>query len=753
MVKPKFTDANGTTSMAILNLTRMNRDSLVGPSTSMKIVMAQFDAEELSTVTDAFGRYSFVGLPGGEYIVAEVIQQGWRQTFPGTFSSPPLAHTILLTTSSSIDGVNFGNQRLPGGSIHGNKWDDANGNGEFDEDESGLAGWTIYIDENRNGQFDANELSTVTDAFGSYSFFGLQGGEYIVSEVVQQGWRQTFPGNFSNPPLSHRITFEGPSSIDGVNFGNQRVPGGSIHGNKWNDINGNREYDEDEPGLAGWTIYIDENRNGQLDAGELSTVTDALGRYSFTGLLGGDYIVAEVVQAGWRQTFPGTFSDPPLTHRIIFEGPSSIDGVNFGNQELPTGSIHGSKWHDVNANRERDAAEFGLGGWTIYLDLDNDGQLDAGEPSTVTDESGNYWFTDVPSGGYIVREVNQEGWIQTAPRAGFYSIEIGNQRVENLDFGNFRGAQIHGTKWSDINGNGVRDPGEPGLAGWTIYIDRNNDGRFSDGDPTTVTMADGQYWFTGLPSGQYTIGELQQETWTQTYPNTAIEYFDFEDLDRGSQFGFGSSFQTVGTHGTPLQFDFTAGGFPFGAAFITTGFAGHFGNELAIDGPRTSIQLSQPSDGLSFYYGLPDPIFIDSEDDVSTDLSDDEIEVAINGQSVVVKDLAELDGSELGGTAIRVATTSADQGRFIISGIVDSFSLTALRLHIDRVATNGPTSNGTGTHTVTVQAGDIVEGLDFGNQTRPRIDSWHEVRRHQLERPPRSGRTGTSRRIDLFGSQ
>ena len=59
-----------------------------------------------------------------------------------------------------------------------------------------------------------------------------------------------------------------------------------------------------EPGLADWTIYLDTNRNGTLDEGELSTVTDGNGNYTFTGLVPGTYAVAEVLQLGWRQTSP-----------------------------------------------------------------------------------------------------------------------------------------------------------------------------------------------------------------------------------------------------------------------------------------------------------------------------------------------------------------------------------------------------------------------------------------------------------------
>ena len=81
---------------------------------------------------------------------------------------------------------------------------------------------------------------------------------------------------------------------------------GEIHGTVWNDLNGNGANDPGEPGLSGWTIYLDTNRNGHLDPGEASTVTGADGSYAFTGLAPDTYTVAEVMQSGWGQTYPGT---------------------------------------------------------------------------------------------------------------------------------------------------------------------------------------------------------------------------------------------------------------------------------------------------------------------------------------------------------------------------------------------------------------------------------------------------------------
>ncbi|MCA9085082.1 MAG: matrixin family metalloprotease, partial [Planctomycetaceae bacterium] len=95
---------------------------------------------------------------------------------------------------------------------------------------------------------------------------------------------------------------------------------------------------------------------------------------------------------------------------------------------------------------------------------------------------------------------------------------------------------ISGTKFEDVNGNGLRDSGEPALGGVRIYLDLNHNGAFDNTpveflttgfgvpgvEPSVITDANGNYLFTEVPAGDYTVREVVPRGYSQTYPNVAV---------------------------------------------------------------------------------------------------------------------------------------------------------------------------------------------------------------------------------------
>lgn len=655
--------------------------------------------DDPATDFDEGGLYALPNLQPGYHTVRQVIPDRYEQTYPslppGYLPPPwgdPTVHVVFVESGQVVDkNINFGNRAAEPGSISGVKWEDANGNAEFDPGERGLAGVTIYADLNNNGVLDSDEPSAVTstdvsetdfDEAGRYTLTGLGSGTYVIREIVPDGFRQTYPvgpnggqpdvtgdefavveperldlnlapgeeqivdvtisvlpyvfvpieidvvaspmvGNVINlsgpqlnggggqtsrfeihvladgasfngelqfidlsggnviasipltindqPPVggAHRVLLGPGEAVDGIDFGNQRIETGTgwVTGHKWADLNGNGSRDPNEPGLGGVVIYSDRNFNGVLDPDEPHTVTrddipetdfDEGGLYQLE-LEAGTHWIAEVVPAGFEQTFPNNaviaiFPPPPGggAHEVHLVSGDTIERLDFGNRPVENGTVGGRKWLDRNGNRAHDPNEPGWGGVTIYADLNFNGRLDIGEPSTVTmddipetdfDEAGLYLLETRP-GFQAIREIVPDGSFQTYPisdaasplEQGAHYVNVeSNKHVDGLNFGNqqldaFPGS-VSGRKWEDLNANGVWDSSEEGLGGVTIYSDLNYDGKLDPHEPHTVTMFDnpdtdfdegGLYALGDLSSGVHVIREVVPTGFVQTYPSPVL---------------------------------------------------------------------------------------------------------------------------------------------------------------------------------------------------------------------------------------
>jgi len=446
---------------------------------------------EIATVTtDNNGEYCFNNIKPGNYTITEYYQSGWTQTEPSNF-----VYQITLMPGQKLEKLNFGNKvdltaRL--GSICGIKFNDKNGNGKQDAGENGIPDWQI----NLGGLMD---LSVYTNKEGKFCFDNLPPGEYKVGETMRNGWRQIVPStNY------YIIQLASGQNITDLMFGNKeddRVQLGSICGTKFNDRNRDGRQSSGELGIKGWNIYLEGPMN-------LTAVTDDNGNFCFYGLIPGTYTVREENRTGWRQTKPSS-----VTYTLEVSNGVNFTGIDFGNIEDPTvklGTICGVKYNDLNGNGKQDSGEPGIPNWTIELN-------GAMKLTVTTDARGNFCFTNLIHGSYIVSEKYKDGWTQTSPSSGYFSVELSEDKnPDDLSFGNRKDetvklGSICGMKFNDKDGNGRKDPGESGIPNWQINIG-------GPVDRSIKTDKNGEFCFADLPPGKYIIKEELQTNWVQTSP-------------------------------------------------------------------------------------------------------------------------------------------------------------------------------------------------------------------------------------------
>jgi hypothetical protein len=80
------------------------------------------------------------------------------------------------------------------------------------------------------------------------------------------------------------------------------------------------------------------------------------------------------------------------------------------------------------------------------------------------------------------------------------------------------GGSISGVVFDDADGDGVREFGEGGLAGRTVYIDGNGNGTLDANERTALTSAAGDYSLADVPAGNWTVRQLLRTGDRETAP-------------------------------------------------------------------------------------------------------------------------------------------------------------------------------------------------------------------------------------------
>jgi hypothetical protein len=359
----------------------------------------------------------------------------------------------------------------------------------------------------------------------------------------------------------------------------------TITGTAFVDVNDDGTDDAGDTAQASATIYLTQGTTEYA-----SVQANANGVYTLGGVVAGTYTLQETVPAGY------TLSDPSAgSYTVTVTAGQTLSGENFG--IAPDGTVTGTVYADANNDGTDDNGETGLAGVTVYLDVNGDGSDDAGDLSTTSGAGGTYTIADVPPGAYALRDVVPAGSTQTQPAGGSYPVTVAaGATVAGGAFGvagttaTSSTATITGTVYDDTNSDGTQDGVEAGLAGETVYIDANDNNVDDPGEVSVGTDANGNYTFTGLAAGTYTIRVVVPENVIVTEPVTDGYTVT---IPAGATTVAGGSFGLVASSGTvPV----TTGTIT-GTAFVD---ANGDGTEDAGDSPRAgaTIFLDANGDGL-----------------------------------------------------------------------------------------------------------------------------------------------------------
>lgn len=412
--------------------------------------------------------------------------------------------------------------------IRGNVFEDADMDNVFDPGEQGLAGVQLSLYRMEEGQYVDTGLRATTDALGRYEFTAtpespLHPGAYRIVQTQPDGYLSVgasagtvggaVRGTVENPNVITEIQLVGGEDSVKNDFGEVRPA--SVSGRVHAELNGDCVWQPGEPLLAGVTIHL-LDAQGNIVA---TTQTDASGEYRFEGLLPGKYGVMEIQPAGYFDgpDHPGSAGGvavPPDSILDVRLG-SGVQAVRYDFCEALPNSISGRVHVDRNGNYTYDPGEPLLAGVTIEL-------LDAQNNvlrTTKTDANGEYRFDDLAPGLYTVREIQPAGYDDGPDHVGSASgtllapdsitgIQLKSAvHAVRYDFCELERMAVSGYVYVDDNNNGVKETGEPPIAGVTL--------RLLDAQGhtlrTTTTDAAGFYRFGDLPAGTYTVVQVQPD--------------------------------------------------------------------------------------------------------------------------------------------------------------------------------------------------------------------------------------------------
>ncbi|MBI3193807.1 MAG: S8 family serine peptidase, partial [Ignavibacteriae bacterium] len=251
-------------------------------------------------------------------------------------------------------------------------------------------------------------------------------------------------------------------------------------------------------------------------------------------------------------------------------------------------SIRGTVFNDLDADGTKDTNETGLGGALVKISGTK-------TDSTYTNADGSYLLDSLSVGNFSITITPPVGKKLLFPSNGSYGIAIDSSKLVQTgkDFVIVEYGTVQGSMFEDIDGNGTKQPGEPGLENWKAKL----------GSLSALSDVDGNFMFSTVDAGSYTLSESLHTGWVKTTPtgNYSVS-LNWGETKSGYTFGV---FKVGSISGTLFQ-DYNADGIQDSNE---TGLANR---KIKMTGP-TSASVFTDSNGNYSFTNLSAGIYAISE--------------------------------------------------------------------------------------------------------------------------------------------
>ncbi|PCF41658.1 SdrD B-like domain-containing protein [Staphylococcus delphini] len=463
------------------------------------------------------------------------------------------AYSQNYIETHSASGMGQGEQTYK---IGNRVWEDVNDNDVQDSADKGIADVVVTLKDAATNQVIG---TTKTDSDGYYLFDKVKNGNYVVefTDPATNGEGKKYV------PVTERVGSDKEVDSD------SRVVNVTIQDE--DDLSIDRGFEvapELKPATyeLGDYVWIDYNNDGIQNQGEaavkgvkvtltkpdgstMTTKTDKDGKYLFTGLENGEYTVTfSELPEGYEPTKTQVGDDKLDSNGL--ESKVTINNANNYSTDLgivkpepqpepqpATYELGDYVWIDYNKDGIQNKGEAAVEGVTVTLT-----KPDGSTMTTKTDKDGKYLFTGLENGEYTVTFSElPEGYEPTKTQVGDdkldsngleskvtidnannYSVDLGIVKPEEVEPPQVEATFNLGDKvWEDLNKDGIQNSNEPGIDGVTVTLTKE--------DGTTVTAKtdeNGNYKFTELPNGKYTVTFETPDGYEPTKANVGDDALD-----------------------------------------------------------------------------------------------------------------------------------------------------------------------------------------------------------------------------------